>query len=69
MTSSADFEPLLDVQQAAALLRMHPKTVARLARAGMVPAYRVARYWRFRSTELDAFVRATLSSGCDHSRR
>lgn len=69
MQQSDLYEPLLDAQQAAALLRIHPKTIARLAREGSIPAHRITRYWRFRAKELDEYVKATLSSGNDHSRR
>ncbi len=32
----AEFEPLLDSNEAAALLRIHPKTLQKLARAGVI---------------------------------
>lgn len=47
------FEPLLDSREAAALLKIHHKTLERKARAGEVPAYRIAGKWRFRASELD----------------
>jgi len=34
-------EPFLDSDQAAAILRIHPKTLQRLARCGRVTGYRV----------------------------
>ena len=51
------FEPLLDDQQAAALLGIHPKTLQRLARNGRVPSHRIGRFWRYRASELDAWLR------------
>ena len=38
---------LLDVEGAAALLGMSPRTISTLARKGEIPAPRVDRAWRF----------------------
>jgi excisionase family DNA binding protein len=57
------FEPLLDDREAAALLGgIHPKTLQRLARSGKVPAYRVGRFWRYRASELDSWLRSKVNS-------
>jgi excisionase family DNA binding protein len=56
------FEPLLDSRQAAALLRIHHKTLERKARTGGVPAYQVAGKWRFRASELDTWLQSQLNS-------
>jgi excisionase family DNA binding protein len=40
-------EPFLNSDQAAAILRIHPKTLQRLARHGHVIGYRVGKLWRF----------------------
>jgi excisionase family DNA binding protein len=55
------FEPLLDDGQAAQLLGIHPKTLQRLARDGQVPAHRVGRFWRYRASELDAWLGASMN--------
>lgn len=47
-----DFEPLLDSEQAAALIRIHPKTLQRYARTGLVSGLRVGKLWRFRASDL-----------------
>jgi excisionase family DNA binding protein len=52
----SQFEPLLDPKQAAALLRVHQKTLVRLAREGRVPAIRVAKHWRFRASTLNLWL-------------
>lgn len=44
---------LLDVQDAAALLRLGVKQVQKLAREGRIPAARVGRKWLFRRSELE----------------
>jgi excisionase family DNA binding protein len=56
------FEPLLDDEQAAVLLGIHPKTLQRLARTGQIPAHRIGRFWRYRASELDAWLRRSGSS-------
>ena len=56
------FEPLLAVPEAAELLRVHPKTLQAMARAGTVPCIRMGKYWRFRASALDAWVRERLES-------
>jgi len=55
------FEVLLDVEEAAKLLRMHPKTLQALARSGEVPCLRIGKYWRFRASSLDAWVKSELT--------
>lgn len=65
--SVVTFEPLLGVPEAAALLCVHPKTVQALARAGTIPCVRMGKYWRFRASSLDAWVKAGLQS--DHQSR
>jgi excisionase family DNA binding protein len=57
-TSGADlqFEPLLDSAEAAALLQIHPKTLQKLARAGIVIGIRVGKLWRFRASALNEWL-------------
>jgi len=56
-------EPLLNDAEAARFLGgLHPKTVQRMARRGELPAYRIGRYWRYRRTELDAWLRSQARS-------
>jgi excisionase family DNA binding protein len=52
------FEPLLTAEEAAARLRMHTKTLQRYAREGRVPCIRQGKYWRFRLSSLDLWVRS-----------
>jgi excisionase family DNA binding protein len=56
------FEPLLDSEQAAALIKVHPKTLQRYARAGLVAGLRVGKLWRFRASDLDRCLPITVSS-------
>jgi excisionase family DNA binding protein len=62
-----DFERLLGVPEAAKLLCVHPKTLQAMARAGSVPCVRMGKYWRFRASSLDVWVRNQLES--DHQSR
>jgi len=58
---SADtYEPLLDDKQAGVFLRLHSKTVQRLARRGEIPAFRIGRYYRYRASELDVWLRGQV---------
>jgi len=50
------FEPLLDCKEAAALLRIHPKTLRTKARRGIIPAVQVGRLWRFRASALNQWL-------------
>jgi excisionase family DNA binding protein len=51
------FERLMDDAEAAEFLGgLHPKTVQRMARRGDLPAYRIGKYWRYRASELDAWI-------------
>jgi excisionase family DNA binding protein len=45
-------EEILTTQEVAELLKLHPKTVNKLAKSGRVPAYRIGRQWRFRKSEI-----------------
>ncbi len=54
------FERFLDSRQAAALLQIHPKTLQRLARKGEIRAMRIGKLWRFRASDLDAWVHLRL---------
>ena len=55
--STSTFEPLLSAEEAASYLRMHPKTLQKMARGGQVPCIRYGRNWYFRLSALDAWVR------------
>ena len=52
----SDFESLLDVSEAARLLRIHPKTLRNKARRGVIPGVQVGRLWRFRASALNQWL-------------
>ncbi len=52
------YNELLDVQEVAARLRINPRTVLRMADRGELPGIKVARRWRFRSSDLDTYLKS-----------
>jgi len=59
--SSFEFEPLLDTEEAAALLKIHPKTLQKLARQGEVTAIQIGKLWRFRASALNRWLQKIAS--------
>lgn len=62
-------EPFIDASEAATFIKLHRKTLLRLAREGSIPAHPLTgsrrRVWRFLRSELDAWARSKVNSGCD----
>ena len=56
--STQAFEPLLTAEEAAEHLRIHVKTLQKLARQQRVPNVRMGKYWRFRLSSLDRWLSA-----------
>ena len=56
-----EFEPLLDSEEAAALLKIHPRTLQKLARQGDVTAIHIGKLWRFRASALDEWLKKIAS--------
>jgi excisionase family DNA binding protein len=59
--AESDFEPLLDVTEAAKLLRIHPKTLRTKARHGEIPAKQIGKLWRFRASALNEWLDSIAS--------
>ena len=55
-------EPLIDSDEAAALIRIHPKTLQRYARQRIIIGARVGKLWRFRASEIDRWISERLAS-------
>jgi excisionase family DNA binding protein len=49
-------EPLLDTDEAAAIMKIHPKTLQRFARLGLIRGVHVGKLWRFRASEIDNWI-------------
>jgi len=63
------FEPLLDLAEAAGLLRIHPQTLKKMAIRRVVPAIKVGRLWRFRASDLQEWVDSRVSLAENDSER
>ncbi len=59
----ADVDEVLDVQAAAAYLKLNDQTLRRFAREGQVPAFRLGGRWRFKRSVLDAWAEARHEGG------
>lgn len=49
-------EPLLDSDQAAAIMRIHPKTLQRYARQGQIRGFQLGTMWRFRASDIERWI-------------
>jgi excisionase family DNA binding protein len=56
------FEQLLDSDEAAALLKIHPKTLQKMARNGEITGVQVSRLWRFRASVLNEWLEHKMAS-------
>ena len=57
-----EFERLLDSEEAASLLKIHPKTLQRMARQKRIAGIQIGKLWRFRVSALDDFLREKMAS-------
>jgi excisionase family DNA binding protein len=55
------FEPLLDSTEAAELLKIHPKTLQKMARKGEITAVQIGKLWRFRASALNEWLEKIAS--------
>ena len=55
-------EPLLDTEQAAAIIGIHPKTLQKMARRGEVRAVQIGKVWRFRASVLEDWIQRKFAS-------
>jgi excisionase family DNA binding protein len=60
----SSFEPLLGSDEAAQLLKIHPKTLQRMAaRQRQIPRIQIGKLWRFRRAELNAWIETIIARG------
>jgi excisionase family DNA binding protein len=57
-----DREPLLDSHQAAAMLKVHPRTLQRLVHRGEIAAVHVGKLWRFKASVLTEWIDRDIAS-------
>jgi excisionase family DNA binding protein len=55
-------EPLLDSDEAASIMKIHPKTLQKLARKGIVRGVHIGKLWRFRASEIERWIDRQLAS-------
>lgn len=63
-----DFERLLDSEEAASLLRIHPKTLQRMARSGEIKGVQIGKLWRFRASQLDQWMASKFAGDASRGR-
>jgi excisionase family DNA binding protein len=56
------FEQLLDSDEAAALLKIHPKTLQKMARNGEIAGVQIGKLWRFRASVLNDWLEHKMAS-------
>ena len=55
-------QPLLDSDEAASIMKIHPKTLQKLARKGIVRGVHIGKLWRFRASEIEQWIDRQLAS-------
>jgi excisionase family DNA binding protein len=53
---------LLDSEEAAALMKVHPKTLQKLARRGELKGIHVGKLWRFREMDIADWIQRQVAS-------
>ena len=54
--SGHELAAFLTTEEVLDCLKVNPRTIYRLIRSGELPAVRIGRQWRFRRTDLDAWL-------------
>ncbi len=54
-------ERLLDSDEAAFIMKCHPKTLQKLARKGIVRGVHVGKLWRFRASTIEEWIQRQLA--------
>ena len=54
-------ERLLDSDEAASIMKCHPKTLQKLARKGVVRGVHVGKLWRFRASVIEEWIQRQLA--------
>ena len=55
-------EALMDTADVAKYLKMHAKTIVSMVERGELKAYKVGRHWRYRKSDIDAYLEARQST-------
>jgi excisionase family DNA binding protein len=54
---------ILDAEEVARLLRVHPRTIKSLANQRKLPGFKVGGQWRFRREAIDEYIRKQEHQG------
>lgn len=60
---------ILTLDEVAVYLKAGKRTVYRLAQNGDIPAFKLGGTWRFRRTELDRWIAASIKKNPKHGKR
>jgi excisionase family DNA binding protein len=60
-SATSAFEQLLDSEEAASLLKIHPKTLQKMARNGEIAGVQVGKLWRFRASVLNRWLEQKMA--------
>jgi excisionase family DNA binding protein len=60
---------ILTLDEVAAYLKAGKRTVYRLAQQGDIPAFKLGGTWRFRRTELDRWIAASIKKNPKQGKR
>ncbi len=67
MTTTTQTTPrMMTAAEVAAELRLHERTVTRLATTGVLPAVRIGGQWRFRRADIDGICEPTPNTQEQH---
>jgi excisionase family DNA binding protein len=61
MAMAEDDGEILTLDEVAAYLKAGKRTVYRLAASGEIPAFKLGGTWRFRRSELDRWIAASIN--------
>ncbi|TBR44332.1 DNA-binding protein [Marinomonas agarivorans] len=53
---------IMTVKEVATYLKVNQRTIYRMAISGKLPAFRVGSSWRFKSSEIDAWIESEHNS-------
>lgn len=48
-------------EEAAGFLRVHPRTLTRMAKRGEIPAFRIGAHWRFLQKDIDEWIKRRVT--------
>ncbi len=58
-------DDILDAKEVAKILKVHPRTIVRLAERGELRAFKVGDLWRFRRIDVDDYINRQLQASSE----